>query len=155
MSTKANSLPTGSPMLSIHDAAKAIEFYKRALGATELTRLEEPGGKVGHAELRIGNTTVTLADEYPEMEKMGWVRSPRGLGGSSVILHVYVDDVDAVTKAAAEAGAKVLSPPSDQFYGDRISRIADPFGHLWMLATRKEDLSPAEVRKRFEAILKQ
>ncbi len=140
-----------TPYLSVKGAANAIEFYKKAFGATELMRLADPSGKVGHAEIQIGDSPIMLADEYPEMN----FRSPQSYGGSPVCLLLYVEDVDARTARAVAAGAKLLRPVKDQFYGDRSGTVADPFGHVWTLATHKEDISPEEINKRFEASMKQ
>jgi PhnB protein len=140
-----------TPYLIVNDGAGAIEFYKRAFGATELMRMEGPGGKVGHAEVRIGNSPVMLADEFPDMG----ARSPRSLGGSPVSLLVYVEDVDAQFRQAIAAGAKEIRPLADQFYGDRSGVLEDPFGHVWNLATHKEDVSPEEMQRRSEAMMTQ
>jgi PhnB protein len=137
------------PYLIVDGAAKAIEYYKKALGATELMRYDAPGGKVGHAELKIGDCVVMLADEHPEMGFKG----PRTIGGTPVCLVVYVENVDAQFAKATAAGAQVLRPLQDQFYGDRSGTIADPFGHVWTLSTHKEDLAPEEIQKR-EAAMK-
>jgi PhnB protein len=142
---------TVTPYLIVKDAAAAIEFYKQAFGATELMRLSQPDGKVGHAELRLGDSLLMLADEFPEMG----ARGPKAYGGSAVILAVYVEDVDAQAARAMAAGAKVLRPVQDQFYGDRTGTFEDPFGHIWTLATHKEDVSPQEINKRFEAAMRQ
>jgi PhnB protein len=136
-----------TPYLAVKQAADAIEFYKRAFGAKERMRLRAPGGKVGHAELEIGDSVVMIADEYPEMD----FRSPDHYGGSAVSLHVYVNDVDAAFRRATEAGAKPLRSVQNQFYGDRTGTISDPFGHVWHLATHREDLSPEEIDKRAQA----
>jgi PhnB protein len=133
-----------TPYLILRDAGKAIDFYKRALGATELFRMDAPGGKIGHAEIRIGNSVVMLADEYPDMGHRG----PQSIGGSAVSLLVYVEDVDSQFRRAVEAGAKVRQDLKDQFYGDRSGTIEDPFGHIWTIATHKEDLSEEEMSKR-------
>lgn len=138
------------PMLAIRGAAAAIEFYKNAFGADELTRLADPAGNVAHGEIRIGRAVVMLAEENPAYNK-----SPRTLGGSSVILHLYVDDADAVFARAVSLGAKVIFPLSDQFYGDRCGRLEDPFGHLWIISTRKQDVSPDETQRRFDEMMKQ
>ena len=140
-----------TPYLSINGAAKAIAFYKRAFGATELFRLAAPGGEIGHAEIKIGNSAIMLADPY----ETGAFRNPQSLGGSSVGLHVYVEDVDSMFAQAVQAGAKVVRPLEDQFYGDRSATLEDPFGHVWFLSTRKEDLTPEEINKRAEALFKQ
>jgi PhnB protein len=136
-----------TPYLAVKQAADAIEFYKRAFGAKERMRLRAPGSKVGHAELEIGDSVVMIADECPEMD----FRSPDHYGGSAVSLHLYVKDVDAAFRRATEAGAKPLRSVQNQFYGDRTGTISDPFGHVWHLATHKEDLSSEEIEKRAQA----
>jgi len=141
---------TATPYLIVNGAAEAIEFYKQAFGATESMRLEAPGGKVGHAEMRIGDSPIMLADEHPEMG----AQSPTTLGGSPISILLYVEDVDARFEQAVAAGAEVVRPVADQFYGDRSGTIKDPFGHSWSIATRKEDLSPEEIGKRFEEMTK-
>jgi PhnB protein len=146
-----NPIPEGyhaiTPYLCIKGAASAIEFYKRALGATETMRMPHPDGRVAHAELKIGTAKIMLADEFPEMG----VLSPTTIGGTPVTLHMYVQDVDAlVTKATAE-GLKVLRPVQDQFYGDRGGKFEDPYGHHWWIATHKEDVAPEELAKRAAA----
>jgi PhnB protein len=133
-----------TPYLSVRGAAEAIDFYKKALGAKELMRMPGPGGKVGHAEIQIGDSRVMLADEHPEMNFTG----PQSYGGTSVHLHVYLPNVDAQVAKALKAGAKLVRPVKDQFYGDRLGTIEDPFGHVWHLATHLEDLSKAEMKKR-------
>ncbi len=152
MTSKVNYTPEGyhtvTPYLIISDAAKAIEFYKQAFGATELLRMEAPGGKIGHAEIKIGNSPIMLADEMPEM---GYL-SPKSLGGTPVSIMIYVEDVDAVAGRAVAAGAQVLKPVADQFYGDRSGSFADPFGHQWHIATHIEDVSLEEVNKRAAAL---
>ena len=135
-----------TPYLAVDGAAAAIEFYRKAFGATEVMRMPAPGGKVGHAEIEIGGSRIMLADEYPDMN----FRSPRTYGGTPVGLHLYVEDVDAVAGQAVAAGAKELRPVKDQFYGDRTGSFEDPFGHVWHIATRKEDLSPDELQRRAE-----
>lgn len=132
-------------------AAQAIEFYKQAFGATELWRLADPSGKVMHAEIKIGDSPIMLADEFPEMGAV----SPLTLGGSSVSILLYVDDVDALAAQAVAAGAKVLRPVTDQFYGDRSGTFSDPFGHQWSLATHQEDLSAEEIQNRFATMMRQ
>ena len=141
---KPDGYHTATPYLILKDAARGIEFYKRAFGAAETMRMPGPAGKVMHAEIKIGDSPIMLADEFPEMG----ARSPQSLGGSPVILLLYVDDVDAVVAQAVAAGAKILRPVQDQFYGDRAGTITDPFGHSWTIATHKEDLSPDEIKKR-------
>jgi PhnB protein len=149
MLNNAKPIPDGyhaiTPYLFIKDAAKAIEFYKQALGATERMRLSMPGGnQIGHAELAIGDSVIMLSDECPDMS----ARGPESLGGSPVALHVYVEDVDAVVQRAVAAGATLTQPVEDKFYGDRTGGITDPFGHLWYIATHTEDVSPEEVNRR-------
>jgi PhnB protein len=138
---------SATPYLIVKDAARAIEFYKRAFGATELLRMAAPGGKIGHAEIKIGDSPIMLADEVPDMGAL----SPESLGGTPVSILLYVEDVDAVFNQAIAAGAKVQRPVKDQFYGDRTGGVTDPFGHVWYVATHKEDVSPEEMRKRAAA----
>jgi PhnB protein len=133
-----------TPYLIIHDATAALEFYKKALGAVELMRFPAPGGKIGHAEIRIGDSPVMLADESPEMNAL----SARTIGGSPVSLMVYVEDVDALVAQAVAAGAKLVRPVANQFYGDRTGGIDDPFGFHWYIATHIEDVPPDELEKR-------
>lgn len=140
-----------TPYLSIRGAASAIDFYKRAFGARERLRMEMPGGKIGHAELKLGDSVVMLADEYPQMDFLG----PKSRGGTSVTLHLYVKNTDAVVAAAVAAGARILRPVKDEFYGDRTGTVEDPFGHVWHIATHKEDLSKAEMKRRGDAAMKQ
>lgn len=136
-----------TPYLIVNDAAKAIEFYKAAFGATELFRMAQPDGRVGHAEIRIGDSHVMLADEFPEMG----ARSPRTIGGSPVSLLVYVPDVDTVVARAVSAGAQLTRPVADQFYGDRSGVVTDPFGHSWFVSTHVEDVPPDELERRAAA----
>ncbi len=151
MTSRVKPIPEGyhtaTPYLIIKDAARAIEFYKKAFGATELMRMAQPDGRIGHAEIRIGDSPIMLADEFPEMGH----RSPQSLGGSPVSILLYVEDVDALFNQAVSAGAKVQKPVQDQFYGDRIGGVTDPFGHVWYIATHKEEVSPEEMRKRAAA----
>jgi PhnB protein len=152
MATTTNPIPEGyegaTPYLCINGAAKAIDFYKEAFGATESMRFGDPSGKIGHAEIRIGKAIIMIADEFPEMG----FRSPQTLGGSPVTIHLYVEDVDKVVGQAEAAGAKVVKPVEDQFYGDRAGKLEDPFGHAWYIATHKEDISPEEMKKRQAAM---
>jgi PhnB protein len=151
MTAKVKPIPEGyhslTPYLIVTDGAQAIEFYKKAFGATEVMRFPAPGGKIGHAELRIGDSLVMLADEHPDMG----CRGPEAYGGTPVSLHLYVEDVDRVFGQALAAGAKQQRPVKDQFYGDRSGTLQDPFGHVWTVSTHKEDLSPEEMQKRAAA----
>lgn len=140
---------TATPYLIVNDAAAAIAFYKNVFGATELVRLADPTGKVMHAEIRINNSPFMLADEFPDM---GY-RSPLTLGGSPVSIYLYVEDVDAQFARAIAAGAREVMPATDQFDGDRRGTLIDPFGHVWLLASRKETISFETIRERFEAML--
>jgi PhnB protein len=137
-----------TPYLSVHNAAQAIAFYQEAFGATEQVRLTDPTGKIAHAEIKIGSAAIMLADEYPDMG----FRSAQTLGGTAVSLLLYVQDADAVMNRAIAAGATVVRPVVDQFYGDLVGTIADPFGHHWMIATRIEAVSPDEMQRRFNAM---
>jgi PhnB protein len=139
-----------TPYLIIKGAAGAIDFYKKVFGATEAFRMADPSGKVGHAEIKIGDSMIMLADEHPEMGYVG----PQTLGGSPVSIHLYVEDVDAVFKRAVAAGAKETLPLKDQFYGDRNGTFHDPFGHVWTVSTHKEDVSPEEMERRMAAMKK-
>lgn len=141
---------TATPYLIVQGAAKAIEFYKRAFGARETMRITTPDGKVGHAEVRIGDSVIMLSDEYPEMGFLG----PKTLGGSPVSLMLYVENVDELYTRAMDAGAKSLKAVADQFYGDRSGTLTDPYGHVWTLATHQEDLAPAELDKRAQAFFR-
>jgi len=136
--------PRVTPYLAIDGAAAAIEFYKKAFGANERMRMGGAEGKIGHAEIEIEGGLIMLADEYAPMN----FRSPKTIGGSPVMIHIYVADVDAFFARATAAGAEVLRPPADQFYGDRSCTIRDPFGHAWSVATHVEDVSPQEMEKR-------
>src|SRR5437868_13558008 len=135
---------TVTPSLVVNDGARALDFYKRAFGAQERFRMEGPPGKIGHAEIKIGDSMIMLSDEFPGMG----ARSPQSLGGSPVTIFLYVNDVDTAFKQAVDAGAKVEMPLADMFWGDRFGRVSDPFGHLWAMATHKEDLTPEEIDKR-------
>lgn len=151
----AKAIPDGyatvTPYLIVRDGAKALDFYKRAFAATELYRLAAPDGKVLHAEMQIGNSRIMMAEEVPQMG----ARSPQALGGSPVSILLYVEGVDARVQQANAAGAKVVRPLQDQFYGDRSATLEDPFGHVWTIATHIEDVPPAEIQKRAEAMMKQ
>lgn len=133
-----------TPYLIVDGGMKAIEFYKKAFGAKAVMCMENPAGKVGHAELTIGDSKVMLGDKCPEMN----ANSPQDLGGSPISIHLYVKDVDAVVKRAVAAGAKLIRPVEDQFYGDRSGMVEDPFGHYWYVATHIEDLTMSQIKKR-------
>lgn len=154
MATKVNAIPDGyhtaTPYLVITDAGKAIEFYKEAFGATENMRLATPDGKVMHAEIRIGDSQIMLCDECPDSNAL----SPKTIGGTAVSIVLYVEDADTVVKRAVAAGATVLMPVGDQFWGDRCGTVADPFGHKWTVATHTEDVSPEEISKRAQALFR-
>ena len=138
-----------TPYLYIDGAGTAIDFYCSVLGARERMRMPAPDGRIGHAELEIGDSVIMLADANPDMD----VRSPRSIGGTPIALHVYVDDVDSVFRQAMEAGAKQLRPVENQFYGDRSGQFEDPFGHRWNVATHVEDVPPDEMAKRAAAAM--
>jgi PhnB protein len=140
-----------TPYLACKGAAGAIDFYKQAFGAAEVMRMPGPGGSIGHAEIRIGDSRVMLTDEYPDMDFL----SPQTRGGTTVHIHVYVRDVDGMVERAVAAGAKRLRPVEDQFYGDRTGSVQDPFGHVWHLATHKKDVSMAQLRKGAEQKVKE
>jgi PhnB protein len=142
---------TATAHIVVGDAARAIEFYVRAFGARELMRMPAPGGRIGHAEIMIGDSRIMLCDEFPEMG----ARSPRALGGSPVSIYLYVDDADRVAKQAIEAGAKEIRPVEDKFYGDRSGTIEDPFGHTWHVSTHKEDVPPEELQRRVQNMMKE
>ncbi|HTO88472.1 MAG TPA: VOC family protein [Thermoanaerobaculia bacterium] len=148
MAGKVKPIPDGynavTPYLIVDGAAAAIEFYKKTFGAKEVMRMPAPGGRIGHAEVTIGDSHVMLADENPDMN----ARSPKSVGGSPISLLLYVDDVDKTVERAIAAGAKLKRPVADQFYGDRTGGIEDPFGHQWYVATHIEDVSPEEMQKR-------
>jgi uncharacterized glyoxalase superfamily protein PhnB len=139
------------PYLRVHNTAEAIEFYVRAFNATELYRLTEPSGRIGHAEIKIGATTVMLADENPEHG----IRGPRSLGGTSFAIHLHVADVDRAFAQAVAAGASVLRPLKDQFYGERSGTVRDPFGHEWLLGGHLETVTPEEMQRRYTALFQQ
>ena len=140
---------TMTPYLIVNGAAKAIEFYTKVFGATEKMRMPSPGGKIGHAELTLGDSMIMLADEHPEIG----ARAPSADGGSAVSLMIYVPDVDATVATATAAGAKIIRPVENQFYGDRMGTIADPFGHRRHVATHVEDVPPDEMAKRAAAAM--
>jgi PhnB protein len=152
MATKAipEGYRTATPYLIIKGAAEAIDFYTRAFGATELLRMADPQGRIGHAEIKIGDSVIMLADEHPAM---GY-RGPRSLGGSSVSILLYLENVDGVFERAIKAGAKAQRAVADQFYGDRSGTLEDPFGHVWTVATHVEDVPAEELQRRAEAAMK-
>lgn len=146
--SKVKPIPEGfhsvTPHLVIDGAGKAIEFYKKAFGAEECFRMDSPDGqKVMHAEIRIGDSPIMLADEFPDYGSVG----PRKVGGSPVVVHLYVNDVDATVEKAVQAGAKLTMPVMDMFWGDRYGKLEDPFGHHWSVATHTRDLTPEEIAK--------
>jgi PhnB protein len=138
------------PYLRVHNTDEAIKFYERAFGAKELFRLTEPSGRIGHAEIKLGPATLMLSDEYPE----NGIRGPRTLGGTSFSVHLHVQDVDAAFKQAVEAGATVIRPLKDQFYGERSGTVRDPFGHEWLLGGHLEEMSTEEMQRRYTAMFK-
>lgn len=138
-----------TPHLILREAARAIDWYVSVYGAVEEFRLSEPSGKVGHAELKLGGSRMMLADEYPDFGALG----PAAVGGSPVKLHLYVADVDDVVRRAVDAGATLLRPVQDEFYGDRTGVLLDPFGHQWQIASRREEVSPEQMQKRWTAML--
>jgi PhnB protein len=135
---------TATPYLAVDDAAEAIEYYKKAFGAKERVRMDAPEGKIGHAELEIGDSLVMLSDPFPQAT----TRTPKELGGTSASVFLYVEDVDAVVKQAIEAGATITMEVADQFWGDRFGSVTDPFGHSWSIATHVEDVPPEEMAER-------
>jgi PhnB protein len=134
--------------LRLHDTAAAIDFYTRAFGAKELFRLVEPGGRVGHAEIKIGAVTLMLSDEYPEMG----IRGPRSVGATTVSIHIHAGDVDQLFERAVAAGATVVRPLQNQFYGERSGTVRDPFGHEWLLGGHIEDMTTEEMQRRYTAL---
>jgi PhnB protein len=136
-----------TPYLCVRGAAAALDFYQSAFDASVLFKLLMPDGRIGHAEFSIGAARVMLCDEFPDYDALG----PITIGGTPVVIHIYTPDVDAFVQCAANAGARVLSPPEDHFYGDRSAKLEDPYGHRWHIATRKEDVSPAEMQRRADA----
>jgi PhnB protein len=152
MSPSVKPIPDGYPQLSpyliVDGAAQAIDFYKQVLGATERMRMGGPEGKIGHAEVQIGDAVVMLADEHPDMGYLG----PKAIGGTPVTIGVYVEDVDKTFDTALKAGATSLRPVENQFYGDRSGQFEDPFGHRWSVSTHVEDVPPDEMQKRAAAV---
>jgi len=149
---RTKAIPKGyhavTPYLSVQGAAGAIAFYKKAFGAKEVMRMPGADGTIGHAEIQVGDSRIMLADEFPEMN----FRGPRSIGGTPVNIHLYVADVDKVVKKAVAAGAKLLRPVQDQFYGDRSGSLEDPYGHVWHVATHIEDIPMKELKKRAAAM---
>ena len=154
MATEVRPVPEGyrtiTPSLTIHDCARAIEFYKEAFGAVERSRFEGPGGKVWHAEIMIGDSIVMLNDEFPDYGSL----APTTIGGTSVALWAYVEDVDEAYARAVKAGAEADMEPDDMFWGDRMCALRDPFGHKWTIATHVEDVGPEDMKRRQEAMMK-
>jgi len=153
MAGKVKAIPTGyhslTPYLVVNDGSKAIEFYKQAFGAKEINRMAGPGGKIGHAEVKIGDSIMMLSDEMPGSGN----RSAQSLGGSPVSIFMYVENIDSAFDQAVKAGAKADMPPQDMFWGDRFGKLTDPFGHQWALATHVEDVAPQEMEKRAKAAM--
>jgi PhnB protein len=153
MARAGRSIPEGmhtlTPHLVVREAARAIEFYKQAFGAQELSRSTTPDGRIMHAKLQIGDSPLFLNDEFPEH---GAANSPQALGGTAVTINIYVEDADAMFNRAVAAGAEVKMAIANQFWGDRYGTLRDPFGHSWAIATHKEDLTPEEIRARAEAL---
>jgi len=144
----SNQIHEAFPYLRMRGCAAAIEFYQRAFGAVEDFRLVEPGGRIGHAQLKLGAFTVMLSDEYPEYD----IQGPGAFGGTGSSVHLHVEDVDAMTKQAVDAGATLIMEPKDQFYGERASKVLDPFGHEWLLGSHIENVAPDEMQRRFTAM---
>lgn len=149
---KVNPIPPGYegviPYLTVNDGNRALEFYKQAFGAVEIMRMGDPGGKIGHAEIKIGRSIIMVSDEFPELG----VVSPKSLGGTACALMFYFPDVDAIVTQAVAAGAKIIRAVENQFYGDRSGKLEDPFGHVWWVATHIEDVSPEEMERRVSAL---
>jgi PhnB protein len=140
---------TVTPFLAVDDASAAIEFYERAFGARERMRMPMPDGRIAHAELEIGDSVVMLSDPFPQ----GTTRPPKELGGTTVGVFLYVEDIDAFVGRAADAGATVTVPPENMFWGDRFGQLSDPFGHQWQVATHVEDVAPDEMAERAKAAM--
>jgi PhnB protein len=155
MAAKVKSIPKGyhtvTPYLVLNDCARALDFYRNAFGAQEVSRMDGPGGKVMHAEIRIGDSMIMLSDEMPGSA----CRSPQSLGGTTTSIFLYVDDVDSFMRQAQNAGARIDMPAADMFWGDRYGKLTDPFGHSWGAATHKEDVAPDEMKKRAQAFMAQ
>jgi PhnB protein len=151
---KVQPVPAGyhtvTAYLTVNDGARALEFYQRAFGAREIERMPGPGGKLMHAEFKVGDSMVMLSDEFPGMSSC---KAPTSLGGTTVTMFLYVPDVDAAFRRAVTAGCKVIAPVMDMFWGDRFGKLEDPFGNQWSMATHKEDVSPAEMAQRAQAFM--
>ncbi|OFX18430.1 MAG: glyoxalase [Anaeromyxobacter sp. RBG_16_69_14] len=151
MASSARAIPEGyrsvTPYLIVQGAARAIDFYKAAFDAKERMRVNQADGRIGHAEITVGDSMIMLADEFPEHG----IRGPRSLGGSPVTIHLYVEDVDATVARAVAAGAQITRAVQDQFYGDRSGSVTDPFGHVWSVSTHQEDVSAEEIERRAAA----
>ena len=151
MASSARAIPEGyrsvTPYLIVQGAARAIDFYKAAFDAKERMRVNQADGRIGHAEITVGDSMIMLADEFPEHG----IRSPRSLGGSPVTIHLYVEDVDATVARAVAAGAQITRTVQNQFYGDRSGSVTDPFGHVWSVSTHQEDVSAEEIERRAAA----
>ena len=152
--TKVQPVPPGyhtvTAYLTVNDGTRALEFYQRAFGARDIERMPGPGGKLMHAEFKVGDSMVMLSDEFPGMSSC---KAPTSLGGTTVTMFLYVPDVDAAFKRAVAAGCKVIAPVMDMFWGDRFGKLEDPFGNQWSMATHKEDVSPAEMAQRAQAFM--
>jgi len=150
MASQVKPIPKGyhsvTPYLSVNDTARALDFYKRAFGAQEVMRMDGPDGKIGHAEIKIGDSIIMLGDETPQ----SGTRSPQSLGGTTASIMLYVENADNAFNQAVSAGAQVDSPLANMFWGDRFGRLKDPFGHSWAVATRIEDVAPADMSKRMK-----
>ena len=141
---------TLTPYLTVRDGARAIEYYKQVFGAVETFRLAGPDGRIGHAELKIAEATIMLSDEHPELDVLG----PESRGGSTIGIHILVEDADRVFNAAVAGGAKAIRPVADQFYGERSGKLSDPFGHVWFIGSRVEDISSDEMVRRASELMK-
>ncbi|WP_417383543.1 VOC family protein [Gimesia sp.] len=148
---ESNQIHEVFPYLRTRDAGAAIEFYKRAFGAVEDFRLTEPGGRIGHAELKFGATTIMVSDEYPEYG----IHAPAESTPTGSAIHLHVQDVDLLTEQAVDAGATLIQKPTDQFYGERAAKVLDPFGHEWLLGSEIEKVTPAEMQRRFNAMFEE
>jgi PhnB protein len=153
MAKAAKAIPEGyhsvTPYLVVGDAAKALDFYKKALGATVTVRMDGPNGKITHAEFRIGDSTIMLSDEMPQ----GACKAPQTLGGATSSVFLYIEDVDKIFNQAVAAGSKSVMPPTDQFWGDRFGTLIDPFGQVWSIATHIEDVAPEEMKRRSDEFM--